>query len=428
MYRLAIKRQLLALPRLHKQLLVIGGDIICSFFATWIVFALRLDRPHVPQGLEWLPYVIAPVLFIPVFIRTGLYRAIFRYSSFANLKSIVQAIAVYTIVFTCVLLVLQLPGVPRSLGVMQPILLFCMVFTVRIAAANFMQYSGKSTNRRNVLIYGAGATGEWVLRGLINSTLQQVCGFIDDDPVKAGQRLHGVTIFEPKLLDEVINRYGISEIIIAIPELKANRRRAILNRMIEKHVKVRMITSTFDDPQASLVRGASDPDIHDFLDREPETSPLKQSYLIGRIVCVTGAGGSIGSELCRKIIEQRPSKIILVDHSEYALYSIHRELVVLSRGTNCIIKPCLGSVRDAKRINALFAEHRPEIVFHAAAYKHVALMEANPLEAASTNIIGTLNVVEAAEANSVQNFMFVSTDKAVRPSNRSEERRVGKEC
>ena len=417
MVRLALKRQLLALPRLHKQLLVIASDIALSLVATWIVFSLRLDQPHVPRGVEWLPYIISPVLFMPVFIRIGLYRAIFRYSSFANFKSIIWAIAIYAVLFTSVLFIFQFPGVPRSLGVMQPILLFCLVFTVRIAAASVLQYSGHSGNRKNILIYGAGATGEWVLRGLINSSLQQVCGFIDDDQAKAGQRLHGVTIFNPNYLDELIKRYDITEIIVAIPELEGKHRRTIVNHMIDKHVRVRMISSTFDGLGGISASSAADPDIHDLLDREPVTGLLKKINLVGQIICVTGAGGSIGSELCRKIIGLRPSKLVLVDHSEYALYNIHRELVILARGTNCIIEPCLASVRDANRINALFAEHRPEVVFHAAAYKHVALMEANPLEAASTNIIGTLNVVQAAEANNVKNFMLVSTDKAVRPSN-----------
>lgn len=413
--------KLTGLPRRQKQVVVLASDIVLAIAATWLAFSLRLDVRHVPQGYQWYAYGFAAVLFVPFFIRLGLYRAIFRYTGISSLGSSAAVVAMYGTLYFAILVFAAFPGVPRSVGILQPILFFSLVFGSRITASHLLKSSSPSGSTvRNALIYGAGEAGMQASLGLTTTPEYNVCGFLDDDPAKHGRRLNGVEIFAPSRSEEIVDHFAITDILIAVPSAPVERRRQIIDSLVDLQVRVRTIPGILD-----IARGAAgmadlqELQIIDLLERAPITDTIDPAELTGRRILITGAGGSIGSELCRQIHACNPASLVLFDHNEFGLYCIDDELRTQAERqpiqTTC--HACLGSVRDMKRLKFVFFKHRPEIVFHAAAYKHVPLIESNEIEAATNNVIGTLNAATVAQEAGVDRFTLISTDKAVRPTN-----------
>lgn len=416
-----IRPKLIGLPRRQKQVLALFADVVMSLVAMWLAFSLRLDVDHAPKEAEWIPYGLATFLFIPFFIRLGLYRAIFRYSGVSSLVSVGSAIILYGVVLSLVLFIAKFPGVPRSIGILQPILFFTLVFGSRVVVAQLLIRStpGEAVVR-NVLIYGAGQAGAQACDALVMTPEYRVRGFFDDDPSKHDRRVMGYRVFDPRHAAEIIDRFGISDILIAVPSAGVERRRQIVDSLADLQVRVRTIPGILD-----LARGTAQIDeiqelqIIDLLDRAPIVTSHDRPAFIGKSVMVTGAGGSIGSELSRQLLSLGPAKLILFDHNEFSLYTIDDELRRLAPQLKVAteIIPCLGSIRDVVRIRTVMDSFRPQLVYHAAAYKHVPLVESNPLEGATNNILGTAIVASQAEASGVERFTLISTDKAVRPTN-----------
>jgi FlaA1/EpsC-like NDP-sugar epimerase len=414
-------KKLIGLPRQQKQQVALVFDMCLSLLATWMAFSLRLDVQHVPQAYEWIPYGLSSVLFIPVFIKLGLYRAIFRYSGAWSLSSSATAVAIYGLLFFLILITMKFPGVPRSVGILQPILFFSMVFGSRVLASQLLKgANSRPDTTRNVMIYGAGEAGAQAAHALGMTRNFTVKGFLDDDPAKHGRRLNGLEIFSPAHAKHVVEKRGVSDILIAVPSAGLERRRQIVDSLVDLQVRVRSIPGILDLARgADIASDIQELQIIDLLERAPIASTADFEAMEGASILVTGAGGSIGSELCRQILERNPERLILVDHNEFGLYTIDSELqaIAATRQNSTRIHPCLCSVRDERRLETLFSEHRPEFVFHAAAYKHVPLVEANPVEAITNNVIGTLNVAQACVRTGVRRFTLISTDKAVRPTN-----------
>ncbi len=416
-----IRSKLISLPRRQKQLLALFADVVMSLVAMWLAFSLRLDVDHAPTGAEWIPYGLATFLFIPFFIKLGLYRAIFRYSGVSSLVSVASAVILYGVVLSVVLFIAKFPGVPRSIGILQPILFFTLVFGSRVVVAQLLIRStpGEAVVR-NVLIYGAGQAGAQACDALVMTPEYRVRGFFDDDPSKHDRRVMGYRVFDPRHAAEIIDRFGISDILIAVPSAGVERRRQIVDSLADLQVRVRTIPGILD-----LARGTAQIDeiqelqIIDLLDRAPIVTSHDRSAFAGKTVMVTGAGGSIGGELSRQLLSLGPAKLIVFDHNEFSLYTIDDELRRLAPQLKVPteIIPCLGSIRDVVRIRTVMESLRPQLVYHAAAYKHVPLVEANPLEGATNNILGTAIVASQAEASGVERFTLISTDKAVRPTN-----------
>lgn len=416
-----IRTRLISLPRRQKQLIALFADVVMSLAAMWLAFSLRLDVDHAPQAFEWIPYGLATFLFIPFFIKLGLYRAIFRYSGASSLVSVASAIFLYGVFLSVILFIAKFPGVPRSIGILQPILFFTLVFGSRVVASQLLIRSvpGVATVK-DVLIYGAGQAGAQACEALAMTPEYRVRGFLDDDPAKHNWRVHGRPVIDPKHAAEVIARFGISDILIAVPSAGVDRRRQIVDSLTNLQVRVRTIPGILD-----LARGTARVDeiqelqIIDLLERPPIVTPLDKAAMAGKAVLVTGAGGSIGSELSRQILALGPAKLILLDHNEFSLYTIddelHRLAPQLKVPTDII--SCLGSIRDDVRMRWVMEQHAPHLVYHAAAYKHVPLVEANPIEAATNNILGTAILARESERAGVERFTLISTDKAVRPTN-----------
>ena len=415
---------LLRLPRAVKRLVALSVDASVCVLTVWVAFYLRLGEFVTLVGPPKWAVLAALAFALPLFIVFGLYRAIFRFSGWPALMTVAQAIAVYSLLYAAIFTAVGVDGVPRTVGLIQPLLLLLVVGGSRALARYWLGGMYQSQLRvgdtAKVLIYGAGNAGRQLSAAIGNTSSMRVVGFLDDDPRLQGRVLNGLPIYRPNDLVSLVSSLSIRDVLLALPTISRKRRNEILNQMLQAKVSVRTLPSV-----AELVEGKvstldlRELDIEDLLGRDPvePDQALLSKNLKNKVVLVTGAGGSIGSELCRQIVQASPSVLLLVEQSEFALYAIHQELLALSALRPLKLVPLLGSVRDEQRIDTIFNAWRPETIFHAAAYKHVPLVEHNPVEGIKNNVFGTLVVAQAAAKYGVADFVLISTDKAVRPTN-----------
>ncbi|MDB5743516.1 MAG: polysaccharide biosynthesis protein CapD [Polaromonas sp.] len=419
-----VAKPLLGLPRPAKRIVVMALDLLMTLASVWVAFYLRVDQTGLPFAQQSYVYLLAPLLAIPIFVRFGLYRAIFRYTGMAALATTAKAVALYTVFFFVALLFFKWEGVPRTLGLIQPLLLLLLVGTSR-ALARFWLTGWSSRARQAVgrlLIYGAGDAGVQTASALAVARQFVLLGFIDDDKAKAGRSINGVDILSPGEVAEAVERMGVTDILLAMPALDRARRNEIIASLRELPVHVRTLPGMVDLASGRVaLQDFQELDVEDLLGRAPvpPDSSLLARNLAGKTVLVTGAGGSIGSELCRQIALEKPRRLVLIELNEFALYTIHRELVGLcaEHGLPVEVIPLLASAGNFGRLKEIFNLYRPDTVYHAAAYKHVPLVESNPSEGVLNNVFGTLNTARAAMESGTGHFVLVSTDKAVRPTN-----------
>lgn len=422
----SLSERLLRLPRAAKRIVAVTVDIMLCLFTVALAYRLRLDEWIFPIGYQWLSYGAAVVIAIPLFIRSGLYRAIFRYVGWGALMSVVRACGIYAIIYAAIFTFVGFPLVPRTTGVLQPILLFLAIGGSR-AIARYWLGDGymaifRRQAKRQVLIYGAGSAGRQLAAGLGNGDQMHIAGFVDDDAALQGSLLDGKMIHPPAKLAALIEDLEISDVLLAIPSASRQRRNEIVDELRGHAVTVRMLPGITDLAHGRVTVNDLKPlDIEDLLGRDPvpPAPELLSKCVRGKVVMVTGAGGSIGSELCRQILAEEPSMLLLYEQSEFNLYSIEQELLhrMAQMKGGARLLAILGSVQDEARIDALLEEWKPETIYHAAAYKHVPLVEQNPAEGVRNNIFGTLNMARMADRHGVKDFVLISTDKAVRPPN-----------
>ncbi len=414
------------MSRVSKRIVVLALDVMICLATVAAAFALRTDSVPMPAGVTFLPYVASVILAIPLFIAFGLYRAIFRYVGWGALMSVVRACGIYGLVYSLVFTFFGVIGVPRTIGLIQPVLLFLAIGASR-AFARYWLGDGyravrKLGERRRVLIYGAGSAGRQLVAALANNEEMQVVGFVDDDPLLVGSVMNAKTIYSGNGLGALVKRLEIDDLLLALPSASRQRRNEIITDLRGSHVTVRTLPGIMDLAHGRVtVNDLRELDIEDLLGRDtvPPNHLLLQKNIAGKVVMVTGAGGSIGSELCRQILALNPVRLLMVDQSEFNLYAIDQELSqrCLERGLEDIAIPLLGSVQDVERMDELLSLEKPDTIYHAAAYKHVPLVEANPAEGVRNNIFGTQNIAQLAEKHGVSDFVLISTDKAVRPPN-----------
>jgi FlaA1/EpsC-like NDP-sugar epimerase len=420
----------LALPRLAKRFFALTLDLSLCALTVWIAYYLRLGdfisftgKSDWAEGAVWAS-LASMSLAIPIFIASGLYRAIFRYSGWPALLAVAQAIGVYALLYATLITVIGVPDVPRTIGIIQPILLLLFVGASRAFVRLWLgdQYSSilKRSTRLKVLVYGAGHNGRQLVAAMANSHEMEVVGFLDDDDRLQGHVLNGLPIYNPNDLGHLVITLSISNVLLALPNITRKRRNDILDRIQEVHVSVRTLPSMADLVQGKVsISDIRELDVDDLLGRDPvlPNHILLTKNVHSKVVMVTGAGGSIGSELCRQILSIGPTKLLLIDQSEFALYSIHKELEEKHTGSEAALVPLLASVQDNDRMREILSTWRPDTVYHTAAYKHVPLVEHNPAAGIKNNVLGTLNTALAASENGVTDFVLISTDKAVRPTN-----------
>jgi FlaA1/EpsC-like NDP-sugar epimerase len=412
---------------MQKRVLALVVDSLLCVGTVLFAYYLRLGSWVWPVGTQWLSVGAACLFALPLFISFGFYRAIFRYAGWSALIAVARAIFVYGILYSMVFTVFGVTGVPRTIGIIQPLLLFFAVGGSR-AFARYWLGGGYETLRKlgrrpKVLIYGAGSAGRQLSAALASSGELEVIGFIDDDRTLQGSVLNGKAIYDANNVAELVARLGVTDILLALPSASRKRRSEILAMVSRASVVVRTLPGLMDLAQGRVtINDLRELDIEDMLGRDAVApNPiLLGKNISGKTVLVTGAGGSIGGELCRQILFLKPKTLLLVEMSEFGLYAIDAELrqkMANEPGLDVRILPLLASVQDDRRINSIMATWRPNTVYHAAAYKHVPLVEHNPSEGLRNNVFGTLTVAQAAEAHGVQDFVLISTDKAVRPTN-----------
>jgi FlaA1/EpsC-like NDP-sugar epimerase len=422
-----ITDSILNLPRLSKRAIALAMDSILCMLTVAVAYYLRVGEWVYPKGLQWLSYGGALILAVPVFVNFGLYRAIFRYAGWGALMAVVRACLVYSVVYGTFFTAIGVTGVPRTIGIIQPILLFLAIGASR-AVTRYWLGGGylalmRLGSHRRVLIYGAGSAGRQLAAGLATSDEMEVVGFVDDDATLQGSVLNGKMIYAPDGLEALIAKFDVADLLLAIPSASRARRNEILDIARASHATIRTLPGLADLAHGRVtVNDLRELDIEDLLGRdavEPNQLLLAKN-IAEKVVMVTGAGGSIGSELCRQILQLRPKALLLVEQSEFNLYSIHQELELAADNIDLkgvALVPLLGSVQDEIRIDAILAAWKTDTIYHAAAYKHVPLVEHNPAEGVRNNVFGTLNMAQLAKRYGVRDFVLISTDKAVRPTN-----------
>lgn len=441
----------LALPRSIKRLLVLLVDAGLSVLSVWLALYLRLGFFVSFSGQTVWAVIVSVLLALPIFVISGLYRAIFRYSGLPAMVTVARAMLLYGVAFSAIFTFWTVEGVPRTVGLIQPLLLLLLVGASRAVARVWLGGMYQQLLRKaflpQALIYGAGDAGRQLASAMANSPEISVVGFLDDDERLHGNFLNGLIIYNPADFAEILSHVPVTDVLLALPSVSRNRRNEILDYLKPYKVAVRTLPGLSDLATGKLsLSDVRDLDIDDLLGREPvkPNQLLLNQNIYRKTVLVTGAGGSIGSELCRQILKSNPKQLLLVEMCEFALYQIHQELQAsvmysgnrggkhvggaVGNGESVLratepqdsaieIFPLLASVCDSGRINRIIEVWRPDTVYHAAAYKHVPMVEHNPAEGVRNNIFGTWVCAEAAMRNNVRNFVLISTDKAVRPTN-----------
>ena len=440
---------ILALPRTTKRLIALSADVAFCVLALWLALYLRTGEFVVLSGNTLWAAGLSVGLALPIFVTFGLYRAIFRYAGFPAMFALGQAIALYGVLYAAVVVAIGIDGVPRTVGLIQPMLLFLLVGSSRALARFWLGGAYRGQLRRaalpKALIYGAGSAGRQLASALSLGNEMQALGFVDDDERLHGHLLNGVPIYSIDELPGLIASKQIIHLLLAIPSASRQRRNEILQQLSPLPVVVRTLPGIGDLAEGRVtVSDLKELEIDDLLGRDPvqPNGILINRNTHNKVVLVTGAGGSIGSELCRQILRCRPERLLLIDNSEFALYTIHQELTEScqlpvgsgqktagdsgavdgegerdEQSGRCEIVPLLASVLDEVRMGEIMDTWSPHTLYHAAAYKHVPLVEENPAEGVRNNVWGTWTTARMAALYQVENFILISTDKAVRPTN-----------
>ena len=410
-------RSIASLPRRQKQIVLVLMDICILPLMMWLAYAIRLARPNVQvmQGLDaW--YIYVGVVGIAIFALLGIYRAIVRsfnedYLLRILIGTFIQIVALYTIKK------LNVAFIPMSIPLMYGFMLFSYMWWSRavIRYATLKTFA-KKQSRKRVAIYGAGLAGQQIAAALNRSDDYLPVCFIDDKRSLHGQSLSGLKIYSPKKAQAKLGKFGIEEVLLAMPSVGRARKKEIIESFDTADVKIMELPGVTQLVDGKVkVSDIREVDIIDLLGRDPvpPKPELLEKNIKNKVVMVTGAGGSIGSELCRQIVKHQPKMLVLFEMSEFALYSIDREL----QASDIQIIPVLGSVTNQQKLERIIQEYKVQTVYHAAAYKHVPLVEANPFEGIYNTSIGTQRSVDAAVKQNVETFVLISTDKAVRPTN-----------
>jgi len=426
-----IKRTILSLPRYAKRLIVLCVDLVLLPLAMWVSFSLRLGELYVPRdGIIFL-YLAVPFIAIPIFIRFGLYRAIIRYIGFLAMWAVVKAVSLYSLIWGVLVLLTAIPHVPRSVLLINCLVTILLIGSSRAIARWWLSgsFNSASTNgqRKKVAIYGAGDAGMQIAAALAENREFQPVAYIDEKKLLQGNYIRGLPVYAPEQLNLIIKDFLVTDVLLAMPFASRSRRSEIISMLEPYPIHVTTLPGLEDLASGKVkVEDVREVGVRDLLGRDPvgPDNALLNANVKDKVVLVTGAGGSIGSELCRQIIRIKPKALILLEQNEHALYAVENEIGELiqkldekDNATRVKISPILASVTNQGRLEMVFTAFGVETIYHAAAYKHVPIVEKNPLEAVNNNILGTYRAALAAINSQVDTFVLVSTDKAVRPTN-----------
>ena len=410
----------LALSRNQKRAIMLLADFIFLPAALWSAYALRFANPFDWQYLKpALPlFFLIPFVGLFVFMRLGLYRAVVRFMGNQAVWSVFYGTVILALALYALAFFLNIEPFPRSIPINFALVAMVYVGGSRLLVRHYYQRMvGRFSNRIPVAIYGAGGAGVQLALSLDSSSEYNPVVFLDDSPQMFKANVAGRRVYGPDSLNALIEVKGIEQVLLAVPNATVTERRRIVQRLSEFPVRVQTIPSMPEIIQGRSVDALADVGPEDLLNREsvPPMTSLYRASIAGKVVMVTGAGGSIGSEICRQAAANGAAKLVLFELSEFALYSIERELS--AEGYSEILVPLLGNVCNSARVDQVIKDHAVQTVYHAAAYKHVPIVENNVVEGFRNNAMGTRTVAIAAMENQVERFVLISTDKAVRPTN-----------
>ncbi|MBL4623380.1 MAG: polysaccharide biosynthesis protein [Immundisolibacteraceae bacterium] len=433
---MTIREKLLGLSKRKKRLLQVAVDILLVWTALWLAFFIRLgpDQLINPLGQHLWMFLLAPAIAIPLFVRFGLYRAVLRYLGSDALKTVFNVVTLSALLLSLAVYWYRFgAGIPRSVVFNYWALSLVLIGGTRIALRQLLAENvgfsifgssdlGSRKRLKRVAIYGAGTTGNQLMAALRLGFEARPVAFIDDDDQIATRVISGLKVYKPKHIEQMLRETHAEEVLLAMPSVSRARRQKVLQQLEQYSVHVRSIPDIQELTAGRAgVGDLREIDVADLLGRnivDPDQQ-LMARCITGKVVMVTGAGGSIGSELCRQILVNGPLTLVLFEQSELALHSLHVELLERLPGLTTTVEviPILGSVRDPLRLGEVIGQWRVETLYHAAAYKHVPMVEHNLSEGMLNNVLGTLNTAQAAIKCGVANFVLISTDKAVRPTN-----------
>lgn len=418
---LALWDKLIVLPRSTRTSLLIFLDIILIPLAIFVALVARLGAADLPAFTP--PAIVTVALTtaftLLTFISLGLYRAVVRFMGNQAIVAVIKGVTISTVIFAVVAFLTQ-AGIPRSLPFIYWLIGIALIGGSRLVVRAYYQRAVRTSGEVSI-IYGAGDAGRHLMSTLMHGELYRVVLFVDDNPRLLNRTVNGISVEHPRALPDLVEKYGVRYVFIAIPSLAKDRRREIIESLMHLRVHVKTVPSLEEVIEGVSLATIQEVDVDDLLGREPipPQPSLLADCVVGKVVMVTGAGGSIGSELSRQIIQLEPKQLLLLEQSEYSLYKTEQEVCRLidthSLGTelHCL----MASVQDSSRLEQIFEVYDIDTVYHAAAYKHVPMVEHNVLEGLKNNVLGTFNLVDVAAKHNIETFTLISTDKAVRPTN-----------
>ncbi len=417
----AVARWLGGLPRQAKKLLLVGHDVLVLVLLLWISFSIRLGYLFVPNPGQALLILAAPAIAVPIFVRMGLYRSVLRYLPEKAIWTIIVAVTVAVFAWVSLAFLTQmtgLDGLPRSIPIYFWGFSVVVIIGSRFGAKWLLSRRLASrTNALRTLIFGTGSAAVQLATALTRTHERNVIGFVSNDRSLEGMEMLGLSVYPLSALERTIENFGVDEVISTLPLPDGVDQRDLVMRFQSLSARLRILPPITDLAAGKYsISNVRDIDIDDLLRRSPVPADpeLMRGVIEGRVILITGAAGSIGSELCRTVARLRPQKLVLLDFNEHGLFQIARELV---RDAGFPVVRVLGSATDARLVRQVLGEHGVETVYHCAAFKHVSLVEENCLEGARNNVLGTWTMAEAAYDCGVRNFILISSDKAVHPAN-----------
>lgn len=412
---------ILNLPRYQKRVVSVVTDILFIFLALWLSICIRFEEFYIVDNtLVLMSFGLTVLVTVAVFVRLGLYRAVIRYLSNHALIAVVSGVSVSALIFSASSFLLKAP-VPRSAPFIYWGLALLFVGGSRMLVRSYVHQTQRKLKEK-VIIYGAGTSGIQLANALFQGQEFQPIAYVDDSKSRQGNIFQGLRVHSPAELPRLIEKNSVKKLLLAIGNAPHSQRSLILRYLEPLPIQVQTIPNMADVVSGrAKIEEIKDIEIEDLLGRDPiaPSDQLLDNYIKNKVVMVTGAGGSIGSELCRQIVQHRPKSLVLFELSEFNLYAIHNELLILVNelGLEVDIKPVMGSVQKEHRLEVIMNSFGVQTVYHAAAYKHVPLVEHNVVEGIRNNVFGTWYTAEAAIKAKVETFVLISTDKAVRPTN-----------
>jgi len=408
---------------LPKRFIIVIFDLNLCVFTLWIAFFLRMDRFYYVNEIPLFPLASSLIILSLLIIFFGTHKSLNRYSGIESFVELSKVMLIYSVIFSFLFTLNSFDNVPRTIGIIQPILLsFAILSSRALVRYIFLRLSHNDIKKNitNCFIYGAGVAGRQLANVIDEDDSLNFVGFLDDDLTIKGTKINNRTVYHPSQLKVLKKKYGITLVLLAIPSLTINKKIKILSSVQFLNIAIRTLPNLNELTSGKIdVSNVRDLNIDDLLGRVPVNikSLTHNTIIKNKNIIVTGGGGSIGSEICRQISQLSPKLIIIIELNEFSLYSIQQEIEKMNYNKNLKIIPKLISVLDLNNLDKIFKQYKPDAIFHAAAYKHVKIVEENPFTGIENNVFGTLILAKLSLKYKVSNFLLISSDKAVRPSN-----------